>query len=40
MFVLTAGILLLLTKNFKEVLQHAKELYFMLYTPLHSANLL
>lgn len=40
MFVLSAGVLLLLTKNYADVIQHTKELYFMLYTPLHSANLL
>ena len=40
MFVLSAGILLLLTKNYEEVFRHTKEFYFMLSTPLRSVHLL
>lgn len=40
MFVLSAGILLLLTKNYEEVIRNIKEFYIMISTPLHSVNLL
>jgi len=40
MFVLSAGILLLLTKNYEEVIRHTKEFYFLVATPFQRVNLL